>query len=320
MNRQILLNMFFSFFILSLILLTIDRIWKGSISLFINPMLILIFGISLLIYYLNLRNKSSIPTETNNKYCLYVVTVIILASIIRMYNLGNQPPWIDEIISMSVARGIVEGGIPYLPSGILYLRDVFYHYILAVVFKIFGENNFIARVPSLIFSVGTLIVIYLLGRKIRNKDLGLISIMLLSFLTLEIAWSRQARMYQQFQFFYLLSILLFFNLKGEFNTKNLMLFVISLSFSLLSHFSSLILLISLTIQLIIFESYKYKDIINYYRKKQKKILIALLIIGLFLFIYILTNNFYLPIHNFLSLKVDNSLQYVKLLRTNINIL
>ncbi len=106
-----------------------------------------------------------------------------LSSIFLLFYLGNGSlaSW-DEGIYASVAKGIVQsgdwlkltlGGEPWAdkpPLGI---------WITAFFYKLFGINEFSARLFSALCGIGTVMVTYLLGRKLLNRWTGFLGALVL---------------------------------------------------------------------------------------------------------------------------------------------
>jgi len=138
---------------------------------------------------------------------LILIILLIVGFFYRIYGLNyNHSFWTDENHVAIFVRAILERGKPVLTNG--YSTGI-YQWLLywmgAISAKIFGLNEFAVRFPSVIFGVLTIWAIYLVGKELFNRNVGLVAATLITFLKIEILWSRQARPYQALQFFYLLS-------------------------------------------------------------------------------------------------------------------
>lgn len=171
----------------------------------------------------------------NKKYLLFIIVLLIIGGFLRIYFLGDQSLWIDESYSITAATGIIEKGLPYMPSGDIYSRAILNTSFIALSMKIFGISAFFARLPSVFFGILTILVSFLLFSKLYNKKIGLAVSFILTFSLVEIAWSRQARMYQQLQFFYLLSIYLFYKYSKTSEWKTGIFTIVSIICAILSH-------------------------------------------------------------------------------------
>jgi|LGVE01.1.fsa_nt_gb 4-amino-4-deoxy-L-arabinose transferase-like glycosyltransferase len=167
----------------------------------------------------------------------WLIVVLLTASgfILRMYDLGSQSFWIDEAISSIAATAILDTGTAVFRSGVAYTRGILNTALIALSFTIFGVTESAARIPSVIFGTLTIPLVYLIGSRWGNSRIGIIAAVLVAFSVWEIAWSRQARMYQQLQFFYILSLYLFYEFTRNKSIKSLALLTLSVEGAILSH-------------------------------------------------------------------------------------
>ncbi|MBI5134427.1 MAG: glycosyltransferase family 39 protein [Candidatus Taylorbacteria bacterium] len=119
------------------------------------------------------------------------------ATALRFYSLGEQSLWIDEGYTINAALSIAEEGVPVLPSGAVYSHSVLSSYLVALSMKVFAFDPFSpwsARVPAALFGCALVFVSYALAQRLFRDRLGsLLVAFIVSFSSLEIAWSRQAR-------------------------------------------------------------------------------------------------------------------------------
>jgi hypothetical protein len=141
-----------------------------------------------------------------------VVAILFLllatGTILRGYALGVQSLWFDEAITANAAIALLETGQPTFPSGFTYWRAFPHTLVVAGSMALLGTGEAAARLPSVVFGLATIPVTYWLGRQVGGHTVGLVAATLLTVATWEIAWSRQARMYQLFQLLYTLSVVL----------------------------------------------------------------------------------------------------------------
>lgn len=181
------------------------------------------------------KKASEVEISKGSKIQLVIIFLMAAGFVLRIKNLGVQSLWLDEAISSIAAAAFLEKGIPVLPSGFLYSRGILNTFLIAFSFKIFGTNEFAARLPSVLFGTLTILLVYFIGSKWGNRRIGIIAAFLVAFSVWEIAWSRQARMYQQLQFFYILSLYLFYEFMRDRTRKNLALLALSFIGSVASH-------------------------------------------------------------------------------------
>ena len=134
--------------------------------------------------------------------------LIIAGLCLRLYNLGNVGFVLNEdYTAISVAR-ILDEGIPIFPSGILYPRALPFSYLTAGFAKLIGSSEFSLRLPSVLFSTASILVLFLLGKQLFGVPVGLLAALLLSVSDWEVGMAQTARMYGTTTFFILLSFYL----------------------------------------------------------------------------------------------------------------
>lgn len=181
-------------------------------------------------------------SKNHNKISLVLLSIILIFALFyRVFGLTkNSSFWIDETSSAGFARAIVERGVPVLATGYYPDNYVLHFYLMAASMKVFGFNEFAARFPSVIFGVLTIIAVFLLAKKIFNKEVGLLASLFIVFSIWEITMSRQARSYQVLQFFYVTSIFWCYWIiekieKNSFQIKHLIVTAILIACTVLTH-------------------------------------------------------------------------------------
>ncbi len=156
--------------------------------------------------------------KKSNIYILIFVTLILFVALfLRIYNLEKFSLWADEPYHLFVSQSILEDGSLKLPSGNEYGRAKLFSYITALSTYIFGMNEFGLRLPTALFGFLSLLIFFFFTRKLLNNSLAIVSLILLTFLPLEIGWARVTRFYTLFQFF---SIIVWYSFYIGFIRKN----------------------------------------------------------------------------------------------------
>ena len=180
----------------------------------------------------------------------YIIGILMLIGfILRIFNVGVLSFWVDEYVHVDVAKNIAEtGGI-----GNVQIHGLILTSIIALFFSIFEINEFWARLPSVLFGTASISLIYLLGKKLFNKQIGLISAVLGTLSLYLVFWSRLARNYAIFEFTFLALLVVFlyafeenkpidkankFWQKNNLNLKYLALLPIAFFISLITHQST----------------------------------------------------------------------------------
>lgn len=133
--------------------------------------------------------------------------MIAAGAVLRLVDLGNLAFRWDEDLSSLAAKAISERGIPELPSGMVYLRSLAFLYVLAASGEIFGFSETALRLPAALFGIATIPLAFAFGKRLFGTGVGLMVAALVAFSVWDIEFSRYARMYAPFEFFYLLTLL-----------------------------------------------------------------------------------------------------------------
>lgn len=156
--------------------------------------------------------------EKIRKYYLQIfIFLLILLGIELRVAISNVPLWYDEGHSILVAIK----NIPFGINEFLFTKDFqhtpFYFYFLHIWLKIFGSNEILLRMSSVIFGIATIPMTYIVGKKLYDKNVGLISALLVTVSPLLVYYSIEIRMYAMVTFFAVLSMnyLLDFDEKGD---------------------------------------------------------------------------------------------------------
>jgi 4-amino-4-deoxy-L-arabinose transferase-like glycosyltransferase len=141
-----------------------------------------------------------------------VVAILTLVGLaLRLAYLLRVPPFLDEYSSMLTGMGILRtGGIPELPSGVLYPSGSLFSYLEAAFIGLFGFSDLVARLPSLLLAGATLPVLYVVASKLLNRQAALLSVALLALAPEAVVWGGRARMYTLLQLLVLVAIYFFY--------------------------------------------------------------------------------------------------------------
>ena len=116
----------------------------------------------------------------------------------------------DEGFYHLAADEILHHGYPLYPSGHILFKGIFYSYILSFFSLLLGLNEFSLRFVSVLASVITLPILYLIAKKFFNELVAFSSVIILAFSIWETEYSRVAGYYPLLQLFYLLSLYFFY--------------------------------------------------------------------------------------------------------------
>lgn len=154
---------------------------------------------------------------------LPLVLITVVASVLLFSNLGNQSLWQDEAETAVVARTIQHYGTPHGFDGRNYFSqamgkeyDAHYlwkqhpwvqFYVLVPSLALFGNSTAAARFPFALFGLGSVVLVYFLGKGLwKSKKAGAFASAALALSVPFLILSRQCRYHSPAAFFSLLAL------------------------------------------------------------------------------------------------------------------
>lgn len=128
-----------------------------------------------------------------------LAAILLVAIILRFAVLDLQSVWLDEAASVRNATPVLERVDPNHPP-------LYFMYLQATMEAI-GRSEAAIRLPSAVFSVLSVGLLYLLGRKVASRETALLAAALLALSPLDVWYGREARMYAAIAFVTLLMAL-----------------------------------------------------------------------------------------------------------------
>lgn len=139
-----------------------------------------------------------------------LVLLVAHGAWLRFASLGAGSLWIDEGFSVVHARAILEHGYPRLPAGAVSWNYFPAHYLMALGLRLFANLHLGARFFSALAGVAVIPAVYLLGREVCRRRIGpILAAALVCYLSYEVGWSRQARMYVLLQLLTVMAVATF---------------------------------------------------------------------------------------------------------------
>lgn len=119
-----------------------------------------------------------------------LLSIVVVALLLRLANLGGKSLWIDEGFSVHESR---------LPASAIWAgTDEPNHpplYYLLLHYWPFIRTEFSLRLPSALASTGAVVVLYLIARRLFDQRLALTSAAILAVSPLDIWYAQEARMF-----------------------------------------------------------------------------------------------------------------------------
>lgn len=132
-----------------------------------------------------------------------VLLITAMAAGLRFYGLGDQSLWLDEAISVVVAKQSLSFAAHHAAADV---HPPLY-YILLHGWVSLGDQEFLIRFPSLFFDVMSVPLIYILGSLLFDRKTGTLASSLLAVSPLHVRYSQEGRMYTLLGLCALISIL-----------------------------------------------------------------------------------------------------------------
>lgn len=113
-----------------------------------------------------------------------IFVVLAAALILRLYHLGFRDFWYDEVASFYYSQHPLNNWNPPL-----------YWILLHFWIKVFGASEFSLRFPSLLFSLISVFLVYLLGKRLFSPRAGIYAAVFMAFSPFHIQYAQEARPY-----------------------------------------------------------------------------------------------------------------------------
>ncbi len=182
--------------------------------------------------------------------------ILGIGLLLRLISL-NQSLWLDEGINIMAAKSFSLWGI-LTQYAVADFHPPGWFAVLWVFGKVFGYSEIALRMPSVLFGVITIYLVYLIGKRLVSKKVGLLAALLLSINPLHIYYSQEARMYSLAALAVSLNMLFFINLiKG--NTGGRAVYILSNFLVLMSDYIAYFIFPA---QLVLLLSLKKREIIK----------------------------------------------------------
>lgn len=143
------------------------------------------------------------------------LTAVIGAALLRFYRLGSESLWLDEAFTWSYVTQIYQFWelLFVLPT-----EDVhppLYYVVVDLWVALAGTSEAALRLPSVVFGIAAVGLIYLLGARLFDRWTGAAAAALLSVSSFHVYFSQEARMYSLLAALTLASFYFFVDIAGD---------------------------------------------------------------------------------------------------------
>ncbi|NCA93425.1 hypothetical protein EOM82_09430, partial [bacterium] len=148
---------------------------------------------------------------------IWALFLLLLAALaLRLYKLGSNDLWYDEVLSILIGQKFCSSWNPPL-------YFMFLHYWI----KIFGASEFALRFPSLIFSLLSVYACFITGKRLYSFSTGILAGALMGFSSLQIWYAQEARPYSLIVLLGIASTYFFWQSLVSRKSKNFILYTLS---------------------------------------------------------------------------------------------
>ncbi|MCI0414415.1 glycosyltransferase family 39 protein [bacterium] len=201
---------------------------------------------------MNLKNLlTSIPRPSKSVLLLFLL--IAIGSYLRLKALDFQSLWMDELNTMieSDPDKNFEGVLFHLRRG-TDRHPPLYHLIVHYWFQLVGYNAYTARFLSAIVGITTIPAIYVLGKELYNRRVGLICAAFTAFNFYSIFYSQEARAYIFAFLFTSVSFFFFIRALRDPSWKGGLLYGLATSLLVYTHYFGFFIILSQLVTVLIF--------------------------------------------------------------------
>lgn len=242
-----LVNFFLSFILVFIYILSFDvRLYPAypyQLKFVILTFFVFIFIFIILLFWKHEEPDPSAPLTASSSLKDYIFIFILLAAgfVLRLYTVDFKPLGGDEITMYYYSQGVLDDFYPYLnvapnlPKKITTTSEIV-PYFMAIGIKLFGPNEFGIRFSGIFWGALTILLLYITGKDIFNRRVGLLASVIYAFMPVTINYSQFARYPSQVQFFSLFSVYLFYKSISDKEISRKYIYLTSMAF-LMSYFS-----------------------------------------------------------------------------------
>ncbi len=167
--------------------------------------------------------KQKIRMKNNTFFKLFII--FLIAFLLRFWFLEKpEGLWNDEYVSWFIASQ--NSFSDFLTEMFRNCHAPLYYIYLKLWMFLFNDSDISLRISSVIPSLLTVIVMFLIGKEVKNIKLGLLCCFFTAINSFNIYFAQEVRLYSLLILFSSLSLLFFIHLEKKQNTQNYILFFI----------------------------------------------------------------------------------------------
>jgi len=130
--------------------------------------------------------------------------ILILAAVLRLFNLNGRPLWYDEAFAILYAErslsAILSGTLSQVAGAAADVHPVAYYFTLHVWMRLFGQTPLAVRMLSVCYSLATVALVYRLMGDLFDAKTARWAALILAVAPFQIAYAQETRMYAMLGF------------------------------------------------------------------------------------------------------------------------
>jgi len=168
-----------------------------------------------------------------------IIIILIFSLGLRLIGI-NQSLWLDEAISVNMAKLPIDSIVTRF--SIHDFHPPLYYWFLNIWIRLFGDQVWVMRLSSILFSLITIWLVYKIGKEIKDKKTGLWAAILTGVNPLLIYFSQELRMYALVTMWLTASIYFLVKILKKPDWKNILGFNIMTGLSFVTFYGSIFLI------------------------------------------------------------------------------
>jgi 4-amino-4-deoxy-L-arabinose transferase-like glycosyltransferase len=218
---------------------------------------------------------------------LFLILILILSGLLRIWKISELPVFIDEaLVGRVIFEMIYHRQITYM-SGVSWQGPMIV-YVLTPSIYFFGNKLLYLRLPIILFSTVTIFILYLFTRDFYSKNVALTTTFVLAIMPADIFLSKIAWEFSILSFFCIISLWLFQKYSRTRKFFYLYLFAFVIGLGIITRLSFIFFLCSFILTLKFNPFIPIKNIISNLNIKKISILTICFFMGIYPMLY---NNF-----------------------------
>ncbi len=195
--------------------------------------------------------------KPRSRYVFFLFILILMLGIaLRFYQLGKEGLWQDEIFTVYHAQ---QESLKEVISLVAQTEAappthyIFLHYWM----MLFGHSEFSVRLPSVIFSILAIVVLFSIALRLFDERVAILSTLFISTSMLQVLFAQEARMYAMFTFLSLLAAYFFVRILQGGGKKHYVGYVTAMMLALYTNYMAFFVMVLFTF-LIYWKRWKLK--------------------------------------------------------------